>query len=96
MTRPTSPARERCPCCAGSGYDALAVDDDGGAVTCWACDGTGYDERMPDDWPPEYLAARAAGHAAMQAERRAFGALRATLKTVQDDLQRASDALREL
>jgi hypothetical protein len=89
-------ARPRCSCCAGSGYDALAVDDDGGAVTCWACDGTGYDERMPEDWPPDYLAARAAGDAAMVAERRAFGALRATLKTVQDDLQRASDALQEL
>ena len=92
----TAGARPRCRCCAGSGYDALAVDDDGGAVTCWACDGTGYDERMPDDWPPDYLAARAAGDAAMAAERRAFGALRATLKTVQDDLQRASDALQEL
>ena len=89
-------ARPRCSCCAGSGYDALAVDDDGGAITCWACDGTGYDERMPEDWPPEYLAARAAGHAAMAAERRAFGALRATLKTAQEDLQRASDALREV
>jgi hypothetical protein len=88
--------RPRCSCCAGSGYDALAVDDDGGAVTCWACDGTGYDERMPDDWPPDYLAARAAGHAAMAAERRAFGALRATLETLEDDLQQASDALRRL
>ena len=92
----TAGARPRCSCCAGSGYDALAVDDDGGAITCWACDGTGYDPRMPADWPPEYLAARAAGDAAMAAERRAFGALRATLETLEDDLQQASDALREL
>jgi hypothetical protein len=32
----------------------------------------------------------------MAAERRAFGALRATLETLEDDLQRAGDELRRL
>ncbi len=57
----------------------------GARPRCSCCAGSGYD-----------ALARAAGHAAMAAERRAFSALRATLKTVQDDLRRASDALQEL
>lgn len=87
MTRPTSPARQRCPCCAGSGYDALAVDEDGGAITCWACDGIGY-----DPWPPpEYARARAEGDAWAEQERQAFESLRGELKTLTELIQQAKE-----
>lgn len=84
-------ARPRCSCCAGSGYDALAVDDDGGAVTCWACDGTGYDERAPADWPAEYARARAEGDEWAERERRAFATLRGELKTLTELIQQAEE-----
>ena len=89
MGRALMGARPRCSCCAGSGYDALAVDDDGGAVTCWACDGTGHDERAPADWPPEYARARAEGDAWAERERQAFESLRGEMKTLTELIQQA-------